>query len=109
MTLTELKTQLDTSKLPVAYLSFPADEAPAMPFVVYQEIMTNNFGADGVVYKKISRIQIDLFTYGRDIAAEEALEDALSFTFWNKEQTPIDDEACYRWTYEIEINNTTEE
>lgn len=106
MTLTQLKTQLESSGLPVAYLSFPADEAPAMPFVVYQETNTNNFGADGVVYKHISRIQIDLFTFGRDLDAESALEEALSFTFWNKEQTPLDDEACFRWTYEIEINNT---
>lgn len=106
MTLAQLKTQLETSGLPVAYMVFPADEAPAMPFITFQETRTNNFGADGVVWKKISHIQIDLYTVGRDLDAEQALEEALAFTFWDKEQTPIDDEACYRWSYDIEINNT---
>jgi len=108
MTLEQLKTQLETSDLPVAYLAFPESAAPAMPFVVFQETRTDNFGADGVVYKKLSVIQIDLYTRGRDLDAEEALEDALAFTYWDKEQSPIDDEACYRWSYDITINNMEE-
>ena len=108
MTLAELYTQLETAGYPVAYQSFPEDSVPSMPFITYQETGTNNFSGDGIVYKQISRIQIDLFTAGRDTTAEAALEGALSFTFWNKEQTPIDDEWCQRWTYFIEINNTAE-
>lgn len=99
MTLSEIKTQLSSSGLPVAYQAFPADEDVQMPFVVFQEVGSDNFGADGVVYAKAKRIQVDLFTHGKDSVSEESLEAALNFCFWNNEQTPIDDESCNRMTY----------
>ena len=103
MTLAEFKTQLETSGLPVAYLRYPAEEVPSMPFVTYQETGSNNFGADGKVYHKIKRIQVDLWTTNKDLQAEEALENALDGLFWDKVQTVDEGEACQRYTYEIEI------
>ena len=94
---------LAASGYPVAYLAFPADNCPSMPFVVIQETGSNNFSADGVVFQKVKRYQVDLFTEGKDETAEEALENALSDFFWNKYQTVEDNEACQRYTYEIEV------
>ena len=103
MTLKEFGDILATSGMPVAYLAFPADSCPSMPFVTFQEVGSNNFSADGVVWQKVRSMQVDLFTAGKDTDAEDALEDALSDYFWNKYQTVEDNESCQRYTYEIDI------
>ena len=94
---------LANSGYPVTYLAFPADQAPEMPFITFQEIGTNNVSADGVVYQKVSIYQVDLFTKEKDPEAEFVLESALSDFFWNKYQTVEDNEACQRYTYTIEV------
>ena len=94
---------LAASGLPVAYLAFPADQCPAMPFVTWQETGSNNVSADGVVYQPVRSIQVDLFTAGKDWGAEAALEQALAGLFWNKIQTLDDAEACQRYTYTFEV------
>ena len=105
MTLAEFKTILDGSGLPVTYLAFPANKCPAMPFVTYQETGSNNFGADGKVYKRVRSLQVDLFTSNKEPATEERLEAVFDQhgIFWNKYQTLDDNESCQRYTYEVEV------
>ena len=103
MTQTEFGNILAASGFPVAYLAFPADNCPDMPFVTFQETGSNNVSADGVVWKKVKIYQVDLFTADKDEEAEEALENALSDFFWNKYQTVEDNEACQRYTYTLEV------
>ena len=103
MTLDELYTELCTSDLPVAYDHFPAEACPDPPFVVFREIATNNFGADDVVRQKVNRMEIELVTIGKDKDAEEALEGALSFTFWNMTESYAENEKVWSTFYEIEI------
>ncbi len=105
MTLAELKTVLLTTGLPVAYQAFPATSAPRMPFIVYQETGSDNFGADNKVWSSASRIQIDLLCAKKDRPTEEALEAVLDTTgiFWERESDYDDSEDCYRITYDIEI------
>ena len=105
MTLIEFANILETTGLPVAYLSFDESDVPDMPFIVYQETGSNNFGADGIVYQPVKQIQVDLFTNKKDIAAEEALETAFkdAVIFWQKVQSVDDNEAYQRYTYEVEV------
>lgn len=103
MTLSELYTQLKTSNIPVAYDHFPEADCPDPPFIVYRVIGTDNFGADDAVYQKVLRVEIELITIGRDAAAEEALEEALAFTFWDMTDTFSDDERVWSTYYTIEI------
>ena len=105
MTLEELNTLLRTTDLPVAYLAFPADDAPQMPFLVYQETGSHNFGADNKVWHSAMRIQIDLFTSRKDRTTEELLEGILTEAdiFWERIVEFDDDEDFYRATYEVEI------
>ena len=105
MTQAQFGDILATSGFPVTYLAFPADNCPEMPFVTFQETGSNNVGADGIVYKKVKIYQVDLFTEGKDPSAEEALEDAFDNAgfFWNKYQTLVENEACQRYTYTIEV------
>lgn len=105
MTLEELKSVLEETDLPVAYRAFPATEAPAMPFIVYQDIGSDNFGADNIVFFPVMRVQIDLFTRLKERTTEEALEGILNGAgiYWERVPEFIEDEACYRVTYEIVI------
>ena len=103
MTQAEFGNILAASGFPVAYLAFPADNCPEMPFITFQETGTNNVSADGIVWKKVKIYQVDLFTADKDEEAEETLENALSDFFWNKYQTVEDTEACQRYTYTLEV------
>ena len=110
MTLSELNTLLSTvtvgqTALPVSYLAFPADQAPEMPFIVFQETGSDNFGADNIVWHSNTRIQVDLLTRNKDGTTEEALETVLTNAgiFWERVSVYENDEACYRVTYEFEI------
>ena len=104
MTLQEFGNILNQCGMPVTYLAFPADACPEMPFVTFQEVGSNNFSADGKVFKKVRMMQVDLFTHGKDTSAEDALENVLdNYFFWNKFQTVEDNEDCQRYTYELEV------
>lgn len=103
MTIQELFDQLKTSGLPVAYDHFPVQDCPDPPLVVFREISTNNFAADDVVRKKIKRMEIELITIGKDLNAEAALEQALSFTFWDITESYAEDEKAWSTFYTIEI------
>jgi len=105
MTQKEFGDILATSGYPVAYLAFPADNCPAMPFITFQETGSDNVSADGIVYKRVKIYQVDLFTRDKDPAAEEALEAAFDTNefFWNKAQSLEENEACQIYTYTIEV------
>lgn len=109
MTLKEFTTLLKSTGLPVAYMSFDEKEIPDMPFITYMEIRSNNFGADGVVYQPVKRMQVDLFmnneSMERNIEAQETLENAFkkAIIFWQKTFEYNDDEKFQCFTYEVEI------
>ena len=103
MTIEELYTQLQTSKLPVAYDHFPVEDCPDPPFVVFREMGTHNFGADDKVCAKIKRLVIELVTIGKDEDAEDALEGALGFTFWEMTESYAENEKVWSTFYTIEI------
>ena len=105
MTLTELNTVLAGTHLPVAYRAFPETKVPAMPFIVYQETGSDNFGADNRVWHSAMRVQIDLFCRTKSRTTEELLETTLTDAqiFWERDADFEEDEACYRSIYSIEI------
>ncbi len=103
MELKELYEILKSTGIPVAYRAFSEDAAPDMPILVYFVLYSNNFSADSVVYKKINHIQIDLYTKNKDTESEDKVENALSSFFWEKDEEYLDDERCYRVTYELEV------
>ena len=103
MSLEELKKLLESTGLPVAYYAFPEEEAPGLPFICYLVAYSNNFSADGSVYKKINHIQIELYTKHKDIESEEKVEEALSSFYWEKEETYLEEEKCFEVIYELEV------
>lgn len=105
MTLAELGLILKTTDLPVAYLAFDASEAPTMPFIVFQETGSDNFGADNIVWFSGTRVQVDLLCIRRSRSTEELLENALTNNgiYWERVVDFDDNENYYRSTYEIVI------
>lgn len=103
MMLEEVKTLLESTGLPVAYRSWPEKMAPPLPYICYLVAYSNNFGADGEVYHRIDRVQIELYTKLKDPQSEDKVEKALSSLFWEKTETYIDSEQCYEILYEIEV------
>lgn len=108
MTLTELYTALTGItgfKNKVVYRAFPEGEAPALPFICYLVEGSDNFGADDIVYKSITKVQIELYSENKDTASESAIESLLASLsiYWEKDEVYIDDERCYEIIYYIEV------
>ena len=103
MTLEQIADLLRTTGYPVAYCYFAKGKPPDMPFVVYQEVYSNNFSADSMVYLPVRHIQIHLSTSKKQPEAEDRVEQTLSSFFWQKQEDYDDDEKIYRIIYEIEV------
>lgn len=108
MTLTELKTALCSITgfaNKVVYRAWAVGEAPTLPFICYRVIESDNFGADNKVYKAINRVNIELYSKYKDVTSESLIEAKLDSldTYWEKEETYIDDEECYMIIYTIEV------
>lgn len=101
--LKEIISEIEKSGIPVAYLCYPEDTAPEMPFVVYQLLYSRNLHADGKVYKEVNVAQLTLYTKLKEPETEDKVEEALSSCFWEKTEDYLDTERCYQITYEIEV------
>lgn len=107
MTLSELNTVLLSTGLKVAYDHFPAKSKVGPPCITYNVAYTDNYSADNKVYKKISHIDIHLYTKGKDTTTEALLEQKLegASLFWNYTESFEDSEEINHLIYEVEIDN----
>ena len=62
MTHQEVLKMMDEMKLPHAYHHFVEGESPEPPFLVFLYPNSDNFAADGMVYFKVNRLNIELYT-----------------------------------------------
>lgn len=99
-----LGTLLETV-YPTAYWSFPEKEAPPMPYIVYFQTNSDNFGADNKVFHHIKQISVELMTKTKDTTAEGAVEAVLDANdiYWEKTETHLDDEDAYEVIYSLEV------
>lgn len=103
MTLAELKTQLETTGLPVAYDFIPEEAFTGYPIITYREVLSNVFYADGVVYFATRHIEVELYTKTKEPVNEAKVETALASIPWQKSEDYIDNEKCYQIKYELEV------
>lgn len=104
MGLEELKSIL-SAVYPTAYWSFPEKEAPPMPYLVFFETASDNFGADNKVYHHTKQISVELLTRTKDPTAEKNVENALDAAdiYWEKTSTNLDDEDAFEVIYSLEV------
>lgn len=103
MTLSELKNKFDDKKIPYAYGGFKNETEP--PHVVAIGSGTQNFFADGVVYKKIEEIEL-IYTYTvKDENIENIIEnEILADIDWEKSEEQYDSsEKIWQVSYFIMI------
>ena len=103
----ELLKILKEMNIPFAYDHFAEGESPDPPFICYLLPESNNFSADGKVYKKISTIHIELYTDSKDPVLEGKIESVMDNheIFYNKTETWIESEKLYEvlYTFEMEV------
>lgn len=101
----KLLNSIDGFENRVAYRMFPENEGVGLPFITYLVTGTDNFMADGIVYKQIQYIDIELYTENKDTETEQLVESALDKAGipWNKDEDYLRDERCYMIVYSIQI------
>lgn len=98
-----MKSVLESSGLPVAYLSFPEGDSPPLPFVCYYSTDVNPLFADASTFYATTDVTVELYTQFKSPDVEKKLESVLSSCHWKKSETYIDTERCYMITYDIEV------
>ena len=105
MTHQEVLEMMDEMKLPYAYHHFVEGESPDPPFLVFLYPNSNNFAADGMVYFKVNRLNIELYTDLKDVELEETVEAVLDKhgIFYEKSEVWIETENLYEVLYQTEV------
>ena len=101
----EVLKMMDEMKLPYAYHHFVEGESPDPPFLVFLYPNSDNFAADGMVYFKVNRLNIELYTDLKDVELEENVEAVLDKhgIFYEKSEVWIESENLYEVLYQMEV------
>ena len=95
---------LSSLNIPVAYDHFESNKDVSIPFVVYRELDTDTFKADGITYYRPYNFQIELITEKKDLVLQKTLEDLLTtnnIPYDISDEVWDDDEKIYHNYYEI--------
>ena len=105
MTHQEVVKLMEEMKLPYAYHHFAEGESPEPPFIVFLFPGSDNFAADGVVYYKINRLNIELYTDLNNVELEANVEAVLDEhgIFYEKSEVWIETENLYEVLYQMEV------
>ena len=105
MTHQEVIKLMESIGLPCAYDHFVEGESPDPPFLVYLYPRSDNFAADGMVYFKVNRLNIELYTDLKDVELEETVEAVLDKhgIFYEKSEVWIETENLYEVLYQTEV------
>lgn len=105
MTHQEVMTMLAEMNLPYAYDHFVEGESPDPPFLAFLYPGSNHFAADGKVYFKVNRLNIELYTDKKDVELEETVEAVLDRhgIFYVKSEVRIESENLYEVLYQMEV------
>lgn len=105
MTQKEIYDLLKTTNIPVVYMAWPEKEVPSLPYITFSFPQSDNFGADNLVYSKIKRLSVELYTANKAPATEAAVEAVLAqaSTYWNVTEVYLSYDQVYLITYESEV------
>ena len=108
MTHNEIMGMLEETSFPVAYDHFAEGESPDPPFICFLFPGSDNFSADGTVYLKVRRVNVELYTDEKDPPLEQELETVLDRhgIFYEKTEVWIDTERLYEVLYSTEVLRT---
>lgn len=101
----EIEEMLNGIGIEYRYHHFEEEEAVNPPFICWLTPGSNNFAADGKVFFKVDKLDIELYTDNKNMELEEKIENVLEEhgIFWEKTETWIESEAMYEVLYEMEV------
>lgn len=105
MTYLEVSEMVKSIELPYAYYQFPEGTGQALPFVCFFYSSTDDVFADNSNYKRITTLNIELYTAEKDFDLEAKVEKTLgekNLTYY-KEENYIDSEKMWQIAYEMEV------
>lgn len=100
----EIYDLLKTLNIPVAYDHFDSNKNITPPFVVYREISSDTFKADGITYYRPYEFEIDLVTEKKDVNLQSQVETLLTnnnIPYDLDNEIWDDEEKIYHNFYEI--------
>lgn len=105
MTHEEVMAVMEEIGLPYAYHHFAEGESSDPPFAVFLYPGSNNFSADGKVYFKTDRLNIEIYTDIKNIEPEQQTEAVLDGhgIFYEKSEVWIESENLYEVLYQMEV------
>lgn len=91
--------------IPFAYDHFAEGEAPEPPFICYLIPESDNFSADGKVYKKYNQFHLEVYTDKKDLKTEKLIEDILDENeiYYDRTEVWIESEHLYEVLYYFEM------
>lgn len=107
MTLSEIATMLAETNLDFCYYSYPVNQAPSLPYLVYFFPGDDDFIADNSNYLDIRRLTIELYMELLDIdfTIAKSVEDILKAhnLVYTVSNDVITSDQLYRVTFESEV------
>ena len=93
--------------IPFAYDHFAEGDSPEPPFICYLLPKDDNFSADGIIYYKVDRVRIELYTDFKDPESESKVTAVLERhgIFYARSEVWIETEKLYEVAFEFEIPN----
>lgn len=105
MTHDEVIAMMAQTGLPFAYGHFAQGESPRPPFLVFLFPEGRHFAADGKVYYKGKKLNMELYTDRKDPSLEDDIEAVLDShgLFYAKSEVYIASERLYEVLYQTEV------
>lgn len=96
---------IESIGLPFTYYSFPIDQAPSLPYLVYYYPNYDDFSADNINYIPIPQLNVELYTENKDFELEKQVESVFKEygLFFDKSETYIQQEHMFQILYTIEF------
>lgn len=104
MTLKDVATMLDSLGYPCVYSHF-TQLPESTPYICFYYPAENDVHADNANYVNRRQLFVELYTKGKDIDTEAAVEAVLKQygLTWYKQTDFLNDEKLFQTTYELEV------
>ena len=105
MRISEIKSMLAETGLPVTYEAWQEHGVPQLPYIVWIMPNSDNFKADDRVYKEVEELHVELYTMRREFGTEQVVEAVLNAhgIVWEKQSVRIDAENENETIYTAEV------
>ena len=101
----QIANGIEELNYPYAYYSFPTDQAPSLPYIVYFYPDREDFVADNENYRRVETLVVELYTETKEFYTESLIEEFFNDygLVYDKTETFINKENMYQCYYEAQV------